>query len=60
MSPIMGARNKVIHSVGSFQAIKGENLSEKKFNVPAAFSSDRALFSSGFQRTISPQSKRIG
>ena len=41
---------KVSRSVGSFPAIKADNLNEKQFNLPADFPSDRTLLLLGFKR----------
>ena len=48
--PCFAAEKKVIHSVGSFPAIKAENLNEKTFHLPADFPSDRTLLLLGFKR----------
>jgi len=44
------AEKKVTHSMGTFPAIKAENLNEKTFNLPADFPSDRTLLLLGFKR----------
>ena len=48
--PSFATEKKVFPSVGSFPAIKAENLNEKRFNLPADFPSDRTLLLLGFKR----------
>ena len=44
------AEKNVTRSVGTFPAIKAENLNEKIFDLPADFPSDRTVLLLGFKR----------
>jgi hypothetical protein len=49
-APSVAAERNITRSVGTFPAIKAENLNEKTFNLPADFPSDRTLLLLGFKR----------
>ena len=49
-APSVAAERNITRSVGTFPAIKAENLNEKQFNLPADFPSDRTLLLLGFKR----------
>ena len=48
--PSFAVEKQVTHSLGTFPAIKAENLNEKTFNLPTDFPSDRTLLLLGFKR----------
>jgi hypothetical protein len=49
-TPSFAVERNVTRSVGTFPAIKAENLNGKTFNLPAEFPSDRTLLLLGFKR----------